>query len=131
MLSRRQRLGTTPVHVHHDHFGAKHLLLSSVREHHLRVVQRSAFVSTDKLWLSRIRFSKQAMGRCTSPGVVGVSFFWIQDWTNICVPNTSTAVCFVDECPRSLSESYDEKNDDRKTSFFGKKSAKPTGEMKA
>ena len=58
---RRQRLGTTPstqIFKHDDRFGAKRrrLLLWSVREHLIRVVQRSAFVSTDKLWLSRLSF---------------------------------------------------------------------------
>ena len=56
---RRQRLGTTPsIPWQDDSFGAKHrrLLLWSVREHHIRVVQWSAFVSTDKLWLSRLSF---------------------------------------------------------------------------
>ena len=47
-----------PVPKQDDRFGAKHrrLLLWSVREHLIRVVQRSAFVSTGKLWLSRISF---------------------------------------------------------------------------
>ena len=58
---RRQRLGTTPstqIFKQDDRFGAKRrrLLLWSVREHLIRVVQRSAFVSTDKLWLSRLSF---------------------------------------------------------------------------
>ena len=58
---RRQRLGTTPstqIFKQDDRFGAKRrrLLLWSVREHLVRVVQRSAFVSTDKLWLSRLSF---------------------------------------------------------------------------
>ena len=59
---RRQRLGTikltpsTQIFKQDDRFGAKRhrLLLWSVREHLIRVVQRSAFVSTDKLWLSRL-----------------------------------------------------------------------------
>ena len=47
-----------PVPWQDDSFGAKHhrLLLWSVRGHHIRVVQRSALVSTDKLWLSRLSF---------------------------------------------------------------------------
>ena len=58
---RQQRLGTTPstqIFKQDDRFGAKRhrLLLWSVREHLIRVVQRSAFVSTDKLWLSRLSF---------------------------------------------------------------------------
>ena len=58
---RRQRLGTTPstrIFRQDDRFGAKRrrLLLWSVREHLIRVVQRPAFVSTDKLWLSRLSF---------------------------------------------------------------------------
>ena len=58
---RRQRLGTTPstqIFKQDDRFGAKRrrLLLWAVREHLIRVVQRSAFVSTDKLWLSRLSF---------------------------------------------------------------------------
>ena len=58
---RRQRLGTTPstqIFKQDDRFGAKRrrLLLWSVREHLIWVVQRSALVSTDKLWLSRLSF---------------------------------------------------------------------------
>ena len=59
-----------PVPETDDCFGAKHrrLLLWSVREHHIRVVQRSEFVSTDKLWLPRIRFfgMDYSVTNCTS-----------------------------------------------------------------
>ena len=62
---RRQRLGTTPSTRTGNCFGAKHrrLLLWSVRENHIRVLQRSAFGSTDKLWLSRISFFGTDYGR--------------------------------------------------------------------
>ena len=64
---KRQRLGTRPstqIFKQDDSFGAKRrrLLLWSVREHLIRVVQRSAFVSTDKLWLSRLSFFRMDYG---------------------------------------------------------------------
>ena len=71
---RRQRLGTTPstqIFKQDDRFGAKRrrLLLWSVREHLIRVVQRSAFVSTDKLWLSRLSFFGMDYRTCNrTPG---------------------------------------------------------------
>ena len=71
---RRQRLGTTPstqMFKQDDRFGAKRrrLLLWSVREHLIRVVQRSAFVSTDKLWLSRLSFFGMDYSRTEENGL--------------------------------------------------------------